>query len=137
MRLGASRQLVFLLAVAHLGAIPCGFANALPLAVQCLVAVCAFLGAVRCIALHGSRRGARAVVALIWDQGGQWRLVQRDGKVLDVHLSHGACAHPRLLVLPFRTQSGHRLCVLIASDTVSADDLRRLRARLRCGLPRD
>lgn len=132
MRLGASRQLVALFAVVHGGAIACGFVNDLPLAIQCLVAIGVLLSARRCIALHGLRRGGRAIVLLIWDRHGQWRLLQRDGRVLDGHLAHGACAHPRLLVLPFRTQCGHRRCVLIAPDTVSADGMRRLRARLRC-----
>ena len=137
MRLGASRQLTFLLGAAHGGAIACCFATDLPMALQSLVAIGVLLAAMRCVALHGSRRAGRAIVLLIWDRDGQWRLVQRDGRVLDGHLAHGACAHPRLLVLPFHTHSGHRPCVLIAPDTMSADGLRELRTRLRCESPRD
>ncbi len=137
MRLGASRQLTLVLGALHLGAIPCGFANDLPLAIQGLVALCVLLAGLRCIALHGWRRANRAIVLLVWDRRGQWRLGQRDGRMLDVRLEHGGYAHAKLLVLPFRTQSGQRLRVLIVPDMVDADRLRRLRARLRCEPPRD
>ena len=135
MTLGASRQLLIMLGVAHGGAIPCAFATDLPVAIQVLLAVGVLLSATRCIALHGLRRGRRAIVLLIWDRHGHWRLLQRDGQVIDGRLVHGACAHPRLLVLPFRTLSGHRRCVLIPADAVDADALGRLRRRLRCEPP--
>ncbi len=135
-RLGASPQLIVVLGSLHLGAIPCGFANDLPPAIQGLVALCVLLAGMRCIALHGSRRAARAIVLLVWDRLGQWRLVQRDGRVLDVCLEPGGYVHPKLVVLAFRTRSGRRLRVLIAPDMVDADRLRRLRTRLRCEPPR-
>ncbi len=100
---------------------------------QGLVALCVLLAAVRGIALHGSRRAARSIVLLVLDRRGQWRLVQRDGRMLDVRLQHGAYAHPKLLVLPFRTHSGQRVPVLVAPDMADAEGLRRLRMRLRCG----
>ena len=133
LHLGASRQLALMLGALHLGAIACGFVTDLPLAIQGLVAVCVLLAAVRGIALHGSRRAARSIVLLVWDRRGQWRLVQRDGRMLDVRLEHGAYAHPKLLVLPFRTRSGQRVPVLVAGDMADAEGLRRLRMRLRCG----
>ena len=137
LELGASRQLLIMLAVAHLGAVPCAFATDLPVAVQGLLAAGVSLGATCCIAEHALRRGPRAIVLIIWDRDGHWRLVQRDGLVLDGQLLHGACAHPRLLVLPFRTRCGRRRCVLIAADAAAADGLRRLRMRLRCEPSRD
>ena len=132
LRLGASRQLGFLLGALHLGAAACGFAADLPLAVQIVLAVCLLLAALHAIALHGSRRAARAIVLVVWDRRGQWRLVRRDGRTLDVRLEHGAYAHPKLLVLPFRTRSGQRVPVLVAPDMADAESLRRLRMRLRC-----
>ncbi len=122
-----------MLGALHLGAVACGFVTDLPLAIQGLLALCVLLAAVRGIALHGSRRAARSIVLLVWDRRGQWRLLQRDGRMLDVRLEHGAYAHPKLLVLPFRTHSGRRVPVLVAPDTADAEGLRRLRMRLRCG----
>ena len=132
MRLGPSRRLALLLGASHLGAIPCVFANDLPLFIQGFVALGVVLAGFRCIALHGTRRSLRAIVLLSWDQGGQWRMLQRDGRLLDARLAQGAYAHPQLLVLPFRCRSGRRLCVLIAPDMIEADGLRRLRVRLLC-----
>ena len=138
MRLGPSRQLASVLGALHLGAVPCAFATDLPLAIQGFLALGVLLATARSIALHGSRRAARAVVLLVWDRHGQWRLLQRDGRVLDVRLEYGACAHPKLLVLPFRSRSGRRrVRVLIAPDMVDAERLRCLRMRLRCEAPRN
>lgn len=134
MRLGASPRLVVVLAAVHLGAVPCSFANNLPLAAQCLLVACVLLGAARHMALHGLRRARRSVVRLVWDGHGRWRLLQRDGALLDVSLEHGAYVHPELLILPFRTRSGERRSVLVVPDMVDADTLRRLRIRLRCEL---
>ncbi len=133
LRLGASRQLACILGALHLGAVACGFFTDLPVAIQGLAAVCVLRAAVRGIALHGSRRAARSIVLLVWDRRGQRRLVQRDGRMFDVRLEHGAYAHPKLLVLPFRTDSGRRVPVLVAPDMADAEALRRLRMRLRCG----
>jgi hypothetical protein len=132
MHLGPSRQLTLGLAGLHLGAIPCALASDLPSPLQGLVVVCVMLAALRCIALHGSCRAAHAIVLLVWDRQGQWRLLQRDGQVLDAVLVDGAYTHPALVVLPFRTASGRRRCVLVVSDRVDGECLRRLRVRLRC-----
>ncbi len=131
-RLGASRRLTAVLGVLYVGAILCGFATDLPLAVRGMVAVCVLLAGVHCVTLHGSRRSARAIVLLVWDRRGRWRLLQRDGRVLDVRLEPGGYSHPKLVVLAFRTPRGRRLRVLIVPDMVDADHLRRLRVRLRC-----
>lgn len=132
LRLGASRQVLLVLGTLQLGAVACGFASDLPLAIQCLLAGCALLYAGRCSGLHGSRRVARAIVLLVWDRQGRWRVLQRDGTLLDVCLEHGAYVHPQLLVLPFRSAGGRRLSVLMVPDAVNGDALRRLRVRLRC-----
>ena len=136
-RLGASRQLTLVLGALYLGAIACGFANDLPVVIRGIVAACVLFAGVRCIAFHGSRRSARAIVLLVWDRRGRWRLLQRDGRVLDVRLEPGGYAHPKLVVLTFRTRPGRRLRVVMVPDMVDADHLRRLRMRLRCESARE
>jgi len=131
-RLGASRRLTSVLGALYLGAIACGFAIDLPLAIRGIAAVCVLLAGVHCVALHGLRRSARAIVLLVWDRRGRWRLLQRDGRLLDVRLEPGGYTHPKLVVLTFRTRPGRRLQVLLVPDMVDADHLRRLRVRLRC-----
>jgi Membrane-bound toxin component of toxin-antitoxin system len=131
-RLGPSRRLTAVLGAVYVGAISCGFAIDLPVAIRGVVAVCVLFAGVRCIALHGSRRSARAIVLLVWDRRGRWRLLQRDGRVIDVRLESGGYTHPQLVVLVFRTPPGRRLRVLMVPDMVDADQLRCLRVRLRC-----
>jgi len=131
-RLGASRRLTVVLGAVYVGAIFCGFVVELPVAIRGIVAVCVLFAGVRCVALHGSRRSARAIVLLVWDRRGRWRLLQRDGRLLDVRLEPGGYTHPQLVVLVFRTAPGRRLRVLMVPDMVDADQLRRLRVRLRC-----
>jgi len=131
-RLELSRQLAAVLCGVHLGAVLCGFVNHLPEPVQFLLAASILLGGWRAIALHAWRLSARSVVLLIWDRYGQWRLLQADGRLLDVDLEHGAYSHPRLLILPFRGPSGRRRFVVITPDMVDAESLRNLRTRLRC-----
>lgn len=132
LRLGASRQVLVVLGVLQLGAVACGFATSLPLSVQCLLAGWALLYGGRSFGLHGSRRAARAIVLLIWDRRGRWRLLQRDGTLLEAQLQPGAYVHPRLVLLPFRSASGRCLSVLVVPDMVRGDAFRRLRVRLRC-----
>ena len=131
-RLGASRRLTVVLGAVYVGAVVCGFAIDLPVAIRGIIAVCVLFAGVRCDALHGSRRSARAIVLLVWDRHGRWRLLQRDGRVLDVRLEPGGYTHPKLVALTFRTPPGRRLRVLMVADMVDADQLRRLRVRLRC-----
>lgn len=130
--LAPSRQLTLVLGGVHVGALACALANELPLAVRAAVAVCALLSARRCISLHATCGAARAIVLLAWDGQGRWRLVQRDGQVLDARLEHGGYSHPMLVALPFRTSGGRRVCVLIVADRIRSDTMRRLRVRLRC-----
>lgn len=131
-RLGTSRQLAAVLCGVHLGAVLCACANHLPEPVQFVLAASILLGGWRATALHAWRLSARSAVLLIWDRYGQWRLLQTDGRLLDVNLEHGAYSHPRLLILPFRGPSGRRRIVVISPDMVDAECLRNLRTRLRC-----
>lgn len=132
LRLGASRQAVLVLRALQLGAAACPFASDLPVGIPWLLAAWALLYGGRCIGLHGSRRADRAIVLLIRDGQGRWRLRQRDGTLLEVALEPGAFVHPLLMLLPFRGVDGRRVSVLMVPDMVHGDDFRRLRVWLRC-----
>ncbi len=131
-RLSPSRQLMLALTMLHLGALVCAFASDVAAIVQWPLALWVVMAAYRHIALHAIARSTRSIVVIAWDGRDRWRLVQRDGRVLDAVLERGAYAHPALMALPFRTRHGRRLRVLIVPDMVDAKSLRRLRAGLRC-----
>lgn len=131
MPLRPSRRLAWAFGGLHLGAVACALGNDLAIEVRLLVLVCVMLSAWCCLAVHATAGSARAIVLLAWDRQGQWRLVQRDGRVLDAWLEHGAYSHPMLVALALRTKDHGRRRVLVVADRVDADHMRRLRVRLR------
>lgn len=133
LRLKASRQLALVLGTLYAGAAACVACADLPMLVRAPTLACVLMAGARCLACHALSRAAHAIVLVLWDRQGQWRLVQRNGVVLDARLEHGAYSHPSLLVLPFRVRGGRRVRVLVVPERVSGDDFRRFRVRLRCG----
>lgn len=74
--------------------------------------------------------GPRALVRMVWHAEGRWTIYNAGGNHADAELMRGSYVHPRLLVLSFRLPSGKRRTRILLGDEVSADLLRRLRARL-------
>jgi hypothetical protein len=132
LRLGPSPRLAGALAGLHGGALACGLASDLPPAVKGALALLVICSAWRSVRVHGLRRVARSIVLLAFDRHGQWRLVRRDGRVLDASLAPGGFSHPLLVVLVFRVHGGGAAAVTILPDAAPRDALRRLRVRLRC-----
>lgn len=76
-------------------------------------------------------RRTAAIPALTWDGDGQWWLNADAGDV-PLQLLPDSFISPRLVVLLFRRDGGHRvLAVPLLSDSLEAQTLRRLRAGLR------
>jgi len=132
LRLRPSSRLVAVLAGLHAGALACGFASDLPVSMKGAVALLILVSAWHSVMIHGLRRAARSIVLLVWDRYGQWRLVCRDGRALEVRLEHGGLSHPLLVVLVFRVDGGGREVLTILPGAANDDGLRRLRVRLRC-----
>ena len=78
---------------------------------------------------HGSRRG-RGFIARIEPRDGRWRLKTGAGAEYWARLTDGY-AHPLLVVLNFRLESGGRRSVTLVPDAVDGEALRRLRVWLR------
>lgn len=133
LRLGASRQLALAFGVLYAGGAACLAYTDVPMALRVPAAVLVLIAGARCLACHALPRAAHAIVLVLWDRQGQWRLLQRNGVLLDAWLEHGAYSHPALLVLPLRVRGGRRVRVLVVPDRVAGDDFRRFRVRLRCG----
>lgn len=77
-------------------------------------------------------KGTGRVNELQWGPGVTWRLVLADGQVrralLDAQASRSL---PWWVMLAFRLEDGKRLKVTLPRDSLSADEFRRLRVRLR------
>lgn len=136
LRLGPSPRLAGVLAGLHGGALACAFSSDLPAAIKGALAILVIGSAWHSVLVHGLRRVARSIVLLALDRRGQWRLVRRDGRVLDARLAPGGFSHPLLVVLVFRVHGGGTAAFTILPDAAPHDALRRLRVRLRCEPPR-
>jgi hypothetical protein len=78
---------------------------------------------------QGSRR-SRGFIARIELLDGRWRLETGDGAEYWGRLT-GGYAHPLLVILNFRLESGGRRSVTLLPDAADPDALRRLRVWLR------
>ncbi|QQS52997.1 MAG: hypothetical protein IPM89_08610 [Candidatus Competibacteraceae bacterium] len=78
---------------------------------------------------YGWRRGGGFITRVEWLDG-RWRLETGDGILRQARLA-GGYAHPGIIVLNFRLESGWRRSLTLLPDAVDAEDLRRLRVWLR------
>lgn len=76
-------------------------------------------------------RAGSAIVRMNWSSTGQWRLFTREGRRLEAHLLTDTLVLPALLILRFACQTGRGRTVVLSTDSLPADALRRLRVRLR------
>ena len=78
---------------------------------------------------YGDRR-ARRFIARIELLDGVWRLETGDGSLYRAGLTDGY-AHPGIVILNFRLESGGRRSLALLPDAADAEALRRLRVWLR------
>lgn len=84
--------------------------------------------------IHG--RASRQPRRLRIDSGHGVRLVYADGRVLETQLTGDTVVTPYGLFLRFQGDSGwRRTSLLLAADSLSGDEMRRLRVLLRFGGP--
>jgi toxin CptA len=99
-----------------------------------LLAGAVILGLAHNLARHVLMLTPAAIVSAVWEADGTWVLTRRDGRELRAELLPSTLAHPRLVVLNFRTgASWQRTSLVLFNDALEADTLRRLRVRLRRG----
>ena len=74
--------------------------------------------------------GPNALVRMSWLADGTWSLHDARGARWDAELLGNTVVHDRLLVLNFRLQDGVKRTRIVLGDELSAEQFRRLRARL-------
>ncbi len=74
--------------------------------------------------------GGRGFISRIEWLDRRWRLDTGDGRVQRGHLT-GGYAHPQIIILNFRLDSGGRRAVTLLPDSADPDALRQLRVWLR------
>ena len=118
----------------HLGACLVLFGVKLPLAIKLLIAMAILASLLHTVRTYILQKNPHSPVQLLLDVMDEWHLTTANGETCEVTLRTGALVHPLLVVLPFR--HGMRFpVVILASDVIDADMLRRLRVRLRYKRP--
>lgn len=123
-----SRRLTWLLAAAHTAGAACLWLTGLPLWVCGLGTLLVSAEWYRVRRQVVSDRSVR----VLWENG-QWRLIDRGGESGPVALCGDSYVHPQLIILNFRLPRRRRRSVVLLSDSLPAQDLRRLRVVLRTG----
>ena len=129
-RPAASRRLLAYLAMVHgsalavLSAVPMHWGPRLVLAA--LVAVSLFYS----VWARVLNRAPWSIVEAVWSDSG-WTLTTRSGRSHQARLLPSSYIGVGLVILNLRCGRFRRCALLLASDAIDADQLRRLRARLR------
>ena len=125
-------RLTIFLFVAHTLAAVAVTAVPLPLWVKLGTGLLVALSLVRGFRLHIARNTARAISSVLWDEMGVWKLTLASGESLDARLLPDSVVTLPLIVLNFKTNSRWRSrSLVLSSDAVDADLLRKLRVRLK------
>jgi len=98
-------------------------------ALRCALCTLIVLAALRALSLHLWRSDPRAVVSVEYRRQGGWRLETRGGT--QVAALKGAYLSRWLVILTFARGRLRDQSVLLLSDSLSKDELRRLRVWLR------
>jgi toxin CptA len=129
-----SRQLAGSIFLAH--ALALGAAAYAPLPLELLAAAGATVvtSFVVLFRRHAMLLGRHAVRRVAWSAAGAWSLTDGEGREhADCTLQPEPTIGPPLTVLRLKDAQGATRAVLLLEDSVDADQLRRLRARLRLG----
>jgi len=131
----ASRWLLYFLLGTHLGALITVFTLPLELDLQLLLSFLIFICLVRAMRRHVFRNAASAIRRVEWDGEGEWRLFLASGEELTAKLCPSSYVQPWLLVLNFSSGRFVNRSLILTSDAMDPDLLRRLRMHLRLSYP--
>lgn len=73
----------------------------------------------------------KSVNRLVWLEGQQWEIFDRDGGSVEGVLLGQSYLHTRLVILRFKTVTKDKRIAIIFADSVTAESHRQLRVRLR------
>lgn len=125
------RLMIFLFSVHTLAAVAVT-AVPLPIWMQLGTGLLVALSLVLGFRLHIARNTAQAISSALWDEKGIWKLTLASGENLDARLLPDSVVTQPLIVLNFKTGSRWRSrSLVLPSDAVDSDLLRKLRVRLK------
>lgn len=126
-----SRRLAALVLVAHGAALAVVFAIPLDWYWRVLLAAAVVGGLARALGAHVLYLAPRAVREATWDSDGTWTLTLVSGEREKASLLPSTYVTARLLVLSFRCGRWRHRALVLTTDALEPNLLRRLRVRLR------
>lgn len=138
LRPGRSSRLAAFLLLVHSLAVAVLTATALPLWVRLGLVLALVASLIHGHALHVARDWPWAITGAVWDELGLWRLTLASGRTLEAELLSDSFVTLPLVVLNFRTGPWwSRRSLVLASDAMDREMLRKLRVRLKLEYARD
>lgn len=126
-----SRQLAAWICLVHAAALGALAATRLPDWAVAALAATVLVSSIHHLRRHATLSAAAAVRRLVWTRDGEWLVTDAEGLASVARLLPGAFVTPWLVVLNLRSGHGARHSVLLTRDNCDAEQLRRLRVRLR------
>jgi len=102
-----------------------------PWTLRVILVVLVVAGLAYGVQAHLLRRLPWAVREAVWEPDGRWTLVLASGQEVEARLSPATFVWSRLVVLIFRRGRWRSGSLVLTSDSLDPDLLRRLRVRLR------
>ena len=128
-----SRRLAGFLFVSHALALGALAYSHLPPLVAAALAATVLTSFILNFRRHAQLEGQRALRRIVWTVDGRWRITDGLRQEHDATLEAAPTVLPELVILRLRGADGVIRTALLVVDSADADQLRRLRARLRLG----
>ncbi|HEC30130.1 MAG TPA: hypothetical protein ENI65_11150 [Gammaproteobacteria bacterium] len=81
--------------------------------------------------IHILGRGPNAILSMVWDNDGEWKVINGQGEELEVSLLPSSYVHQYLVVLNFLINKGGRRTAILLRDSLDPKTFRELLVRMR------
>jgi len=126
-----SRYLGLLVLSIHAAALTVMPALIVPLWGKLLLSLAVIGSLVQNLRRHAFLQSRSSIIQIVWERGGEWSLMQRNGDVHEARLLPSTFVHHHLIILNFHlADSWQRPSVVLFDDAAAVGTLRQLRVRL-------
>lgn len=103
----------------------------MPIWASMLVSAAILLNFYTTFSTHVLGRGKLAILSLVWEDEGEWKLMMSDAEQFIARLLPNSYVHTRLIVLNFRLENGGRRTSILLPDSLDKTTYRKLLVRMR------
>lgn len=126
-----SQRFFVLLLTVYLAAAVCLYALSIPVSLQFVAVLVLLFSFYYTYRMFIVLKCSNSIVAAVWEEGSEWLLSQKNGRVLSAKLLPTSFFYPGLVVLNFKiAESIWSRSLVIFPDSLDGQSFRRLRVRL-------